>query len=215
MRLVKSSYKINKDFFEAPLDEISSYWLGFILADGYIRRTSKNSVYWGIKLHRKDRKSLEQMTKDMGSTFPVRDYVTLSEVSGNRFCSLIHVHDRKMVSDLEYWGVKVGERNCENVFKLNSVVLRDVIRGLFDGDGNITVAKGKYPRATFLGSLGMLELLKDCLVKVCGMDEVQIQNRGKIGALRYYGWRSHALEHFMYDGANRFMERKRVKFLTV
>ena len=64
--LKNRKYFYNERFFKEPLNEVSAYWLGFIQADGHIRKSS-NGAFLEIDLSKKDVSLLYRFAEDIGS----------------------------------------------------------------------------------------------------------------------------------------------------
>lgn len=132
-------YNFNMEFFESPLNEISSYWLGFIGADGYISSHKEFS----IQLKSTDYEHLKKFNKSMGGNIPVTFFekkpgmIDGKPIPACKICQ-IRIYSTKMVSDLINLGILP---NKSLIFKFpnldNEALMWSFIRGYFDGDGSV------------------------------------------------------------------------------
>ena len=63
-------YKVNEYFFDT-LNEKSSYWLGFLYADGYVRLKDGKSGELKLKLKNTDKNHIQKFLLDIKSEAPI------------------------------------------------------------------------------------------------------------------------------------------------
>ena len=124
-------YSVNDSFFESMTDEMSCYWLGFIVADGCIL-TGRNSLK--IQLSTRDINHLYLFKKDIQAESPVKSY----EYKGRGYCR-ITVTSKQLVQRLSEFGVVPNKTSHEEWDPIEEVIDEEMmghfIRGVFDGDG--------------------------------------------------------------------------------
>ncbi len=135
-----SKYHFNIDFFKNPLNEYSSYWLGFIAADGYISNDYKD---FGITLKKDDQEHLKKFNKQIEGNFPIQ-FRTRKEGSymGKTFCEReqcsIRIYSKEVVSDLGMWNIIPRKSLVLEFPKIeNDSLMWAYLRGYFDGDGSV------------------------------------------------------------------------------
>ncbi|WP_425203616.1 LAGLIDADG family homing endonuclease [Priestia megaterium] len=129
----------NKNYFEIIDTPDKAYWLGFMYTDGYV--TSNNR--WGIQLSSIDREHLEKFLKCFDCNVKIKTRKTPEPFGYNNGkmyeSSGFLINNSKMYNDLLDKGVV---RNKTSLLKFPSEeiipdeLMKDFIRGLFDGDGS-------------------------------------------------------------------------------
>lgn len=153
---VKRKYKINDDYFKTVETHENAYLLGFFCADGYL--TGRG---FGITLADRDKKLLEAIREEMGSTHPFR-YIERHNTWEFR------VERRGIAKDLMNLGI---ERNKSLTIDLSKIVqqanitdelLPYFLLGYFDGDGGIYVCMGANGK-TKQYTMSMTGTMETCL----------------------------------------------------
>lgn len=127
----------NETIFETIDSPEKAYWLGFILADGYV---NEERCFMNIKLNDKDEEHLIKFIKfidgDMGMLYEEYHNITGNRMvyvtaSGKLFTSILVGHNiRQRKSGREQWSDKVPEK-----------YIKDYIRGIIDADGNVSIGE--------------------------------------------------------------------------
>jgi len=132
----KRSFKINHYYFD-ELDDIKAYWLGFLAADGTVRK-NRNEIKIGLKAQ--DAFLLKEFKTNLESEHPLKFYKTKNnyEVVEFRFSS------ERIKKQLAYYSIVPNKtyigitmKNIPDKYKLA------FIKGFFDGDGSYTANKVK------------------------------------------------------------------------
>jgi len=216
----KSSKKYNyyDDIFEKIDTEEKAYWLGFLFADGYVRKRKSNSEL-RLKLSSIDKKHLLKF-----KTFISPDDIpVVYEESKNKSKNgreykksktfKISINSRKIVDDL----IKLGCVNKKSLIiefpKIDSKLEHHFIRGYFDGDGSISYSK-KIICVNFVsGSSLFLEKLSSILNIRSGCKLANLVGSSKI--FKYLNYTTsddiNKIFKYLYDGSI-FLERKYEKF---
>lgn len=149
---IKRRQGVTKKYKLLPLDRVTNleepsvaYFLGFIAADGCIRRT-KYSEQLRIKIHKRDVRLLEDFKSLFKLTNPIVEtkagQVALTVIQNN------------LLNSFSMWNI-VPNKSLRMEFPegIPSKLLRHYIRGYFDGDGHISTVRYKRgnPRVKNIG----------------------------------------------------------------
>jgi len=134
---------INQDFFDIINTEEKAYWLGFLYADGCIylqnheRKNNRICSQYVLKIgiSKKDEIHLQKFADIFNVKLHYRQ-------NGNSIESYVQIYDEYLYNRLYELGMR--NRNL-NIIKNNvsNDLFRHFIRGLFDGDGCITIFSQK------------------------------------------------------------------------
>lgn len=148
------TYFHNFDYFEKIDSHEKSYWLGFIMADGYIQQY-KGKYYGednlGITLHKRDSEILFKFKKAINSTNPVnfyneknqKEWVEKGYAATSDICKII-MKSQKTCDDLMRLGVVYKKsliKRLPDKDKLPNKYFYSYLRGYLDGNGSIHQAK--------------------------------------------------------------------------
>jgi intein/homing endonuclease len=211
VKLIRTNFKkkynnviLNESFFENPNTEKSSYYAGFIAADGCIHQGKmKNSQpVLSIEIHNKDIDILEKF--DIGTDISFRKTRNMCKKS---------ISSSKMCEDLEKYGI-VQNKTFLLTFPSNIDTnnIRHFIRGVFDGDGWFTVTKQGYLRA---GIVGCYEFLLDLQKNLPCKSSINVPKDKKYAILNIYHKESEAFGNFIYKDSTLFLDRKRQIFESI
>jgi len=188
-------YKTKYDFDDtvfSKLNNKSAYWIGFIMADGYI---NGNRLQLGIS--KKDEDVLRQFKDFIKSPDrPIREW----DNNGHPAIE-VRVRSYGFKKDLERYGmgVKKKDRGRINIDLLQENIRKDFLRGYFDGDGGFYVDTRGYLFAEICGYKPTLKDIKNILVsdKVLN-DSKKITKNGKIFRIRFSASDSLRLGRYLY-----------------
>lgn len=137
-REANSRYYFNENFFNKIDTEEKAYWLGFLMADGYISKNN-NSYKVGLTLSTCDYIHLEKLNKSLESNYPVKTYeATKNSYSKNSYSRIIY-YSEIMFNDLLKYNLVEHKTNVlipPDISLLGNYI-SDFIRGYFDGNGSI------------------------------------------------------------------------------
>ena len=161
-------YFCQDDYFENIDTEEKAYWLGFLMADGFIS-IKGNGKRVGISLQAKDCDHIIKFQKAIKTNTPIHTYsVTRGYKIGSMYSRII-VHSAKMIDDLISHGC-VQQKS--NILKpptgVPSELNRHWIRGFMDGNGSITIHKNQYIDSYGIGFVSTDDVLlwiMDVLIK--------------------------------------------------
>ena len=140
---VKRTYKVDENFFKVINTEEKAYILGFICADGHIDR-SRLRVTVSIK----DKDILHKIRNAMHSNHPIKEVQRVNPYNGTerKILTLVElmISGTELVKPLFNMGLTTNKTYTLSGDILKYVpkyLMRDFLRGYFDGDGNVFFGK--------------------------------------------------------------------------
>lgn len=143
----KRTNQIKEDVFDTVTEE-STYWIGFLLADGNVYHPPKRSKQLNLGLAERDWEHLEKFKKFIGSDKP------LYYNKGGVFISF---YSNRIVEKLAEYGIVPRKSNIAKVPEALKNNLH-FWRGMIDGDGWIS---RRQDGSTILGLCGTLDVVSD------------------------------------------------------
>lgn len=222
---IKGRYEVlNENYFEKIDTERKAYFLGLIYADGYV------GVHDELVISFKDNEDglriLNILKDELGFTGDLKTQIQNGGYKPEATCAKLNFSNAKVNSDLRKLGLseyKLESRKC--IPDIPKELVPHFVRGLFDGDGSITVymdsSSGKpCEKATFAvyGNQGLLEELRDIFVNELGCNFTSIRttvNSDKIPEYRVGGKKQlQKVKHYLYDNATIYFNYKKEKFYS-
>lgn len=115
-----------------PRTSEGDYWLGYIIADGYLT-SKKNNYTISLSQNNEDSFHLENYAKFLGKT-TVHDNTS----SGAKLRKYVQFANKETY----LWMNQIGITNAKSGnIQLNIPMNRDILRGIFDGDGSVSENK--------------------------------------------------------------------------
>lgn len=125
----------NHNYFNEPLDEAHTYWIGFLLADGFIseHQPGRNERV-SVRLCAEDRGHLEKLAGSLGSGHKI---LTVDEAGGAQSVQL-SIASPELANSLMRYNV-MPRKSAMHLFSelIPADLLRHYFRGYFDGNGSI------------------------------------------------------------------------------
>lgn len=209
-----------ENFFEVIDTEEKAYILGFLIADGYVIYPKKKgaSPFWGITLQFRDRYILETIKDIIGIDNKITDYQSKHNTQKKRNESSLLVVSQKMVMDLEKYGIV--PRKCHIIqfpSNIEDKLIPHLIRGIFDGDGSITVGNVKFSGNEFIPkAIQDILFLKLNIPKHTITCSTYISKKGDItyNYVLKFGAKKDvkAFYEYIYKDATIYLARKKEKF---
>lgn len=196
---------IKEDIFEKIDNEEKAYWLGFIMADGYISKY--NQIEVSIQLS--DKEHLKKLKEFVNTNTPIIEDNTKYNRCRLLFCS------KKMAGDL----AKLGCTNKKsltlafpNKEQVPDIFLKDFIRGYVDGDGCICITE-----KTLAFSITSNDIfIKGMLTRTGWInDECNYYPSGN--AITWRCWKKYIIKYlsYLYEGSTIYLERKFEKYKSL
>lgn len=199
-------YKLNEHFFDG-LNEKSSYWLGFLYADGYVRMKDGKSGELKIKLKDTDKGHIEKFLKDIECEKPIKCGID----GKSKFCS-VTIYSNSLVNKLFDLGCVNNKTQKIRLPKLNEPLMSHFIRGYFDGDGSIS--KVKRRDNSFTVSICSNNSFNDDVINFLGFGTAyKYENYSVIKINKIMDIMS--FRDYIYSNAVTLLERKLIKFKQI
>jgi len=191
---------LNENFFQNIKTERQAYWLGFIMADGCIFKTS-TSYRLDIGLKKEDFKHLQKFHKDIDSIRDVKIYPYK--------CYSFHT-SKKLCKDLISLGCTERKSLTLEYPNIPKILERHLIRGYFDGDGCISKhRKSNNIRLSFVGTKNVLHAIQVNLQK----PNVKLVKSGNAYTLGINGNKqSKRILEYLYKDSTIYLDRKYKKY---
>ena len=197
----------NRNAFQNIETEEDAYWLGFLLADGYI---SEDRWLVQLKLAKKDIEHLRKFLKYLN--YSDIDNNIKTDVGGaytrDNKCSVVKVNGEQIVKNLQQYNLFQKKSGKEIPYKCQTVDLEKAyIRGIIDGDGFLRTTQDGFG---IVGSYEVLKYIKDFIQEnICDVTTNSIMNHGTIYKIEIHGINkvSTILQYF-YKNAHIYLDRK-------
>lgn len=173
IKIGKMIYQYNQKYFEFINTNEKAYWIGFIMADGYvfdnrIKENKSTSSGFRIRLSYIDKTHLEKMVKCMNGNIPVRIVKNYGTISKNcNDLAELQVLNKNITEDLFNIGFSNGNKSLKefipNVILNNESLTKSFILGLWDGDGYIACLKNNRYEWGLLSSEEVINFIKNFL----------------------------------------------------
>lgn len=203
----KSRYSLNERYFENIDTGSKAYWLGFIAADGcVVNQKGRRHLY--IELSEKDKCHLEAFKKEIEFEGPIYDMKARGRSSSS--CK-IQVSSSRMAADLVESGVVPNKTHILKAPEIDPKLYHHWIRGMFDGDGSISLSKDGYLSGEFFGTKEVVEFI---VKNIPGTNTVSKKNSSE-GYYHSFGGNgtSTKIYNYLYRDSEICLERKKNKFL--
>jgi len=138
-RIQGNCKKIDEDYFKSINSYDKAYWLGIILSDGTIDKKG-----YKISLTSKDLELIEKFRNAIGSEHKISKIDRIDNRNGKNYISyIIQIGSKKFVRNIINIGITTKKSyDCE--FPMIDIkYYNSFIRGLFDGDGTISIIRNK------------------------------------------------------------------------
>ena len=222
---VKGRYEVlNQDYFEVIDTERKAYFLGLIYADGYV------GIHDELVISFKDNEDgiriLNILKEEVGFTGELKTQIQNGGYKPKATCAKLNFSNAKINSDLRKLGLSEYKlKSRKHIPDIPKELIPHFIRGLFDGDGSITVyydsSSGKpCEKATFAvyGNDSLLQEIRDIFINELGCNYTSIRTTGnsdKIPEYRVGGKKQlQKVKHYLYDNATIYFQYKRDKFYS-
>ena len=213
-------YFVNQDYFSVIDNEWKAYWLGFLYADGSVRKVKKHKAkeenVLGVSLSAVDEDHLLKFKESIQSTSPIKLKKTNYK---DYMCVKFTVCNKKIIDDLIDKGCyprKTFLLKPPGEEKVPRYLLRHFIRGFFDGDGCIHVNIEKRQSCiSFTGTKEMLEFVRGVFIEEANGTKVSVicKKKNNVYVLQYSNiYVIENIYNFLYKESNIFLQRKLEKF---
>lgn len=209
-------YDVNDDYFSEIKTQKQSYWLGWMMSDGNIRKDKSRIT---LKLASKDRCVIEDFKNDLKAEIPIMyekpRIAVLNGIKINGTGSyILSFNSEKIKRDLSYHGIVPAKTyTCEFPKNLKEEYYPGFIAGLISGDGSISVYKKKnYLTGSFVGTKELVESVKSILVEKIGYNPekkiMNLKHSNPLYALYLSRGQTLSLYYWLKDNGTALMPRK-------
>lgn len=223
--LRKSKYYYQKDFFKDINTPNKAYWLGFIYADGYVtKQKDKTETYTvGIELPVCDESHLKNFNKDIGGNICIARRHRVCEYRGKKIsgdiCS-IRIYCSEMGIDLIKHGCCLNKSKIKPApIGIPDELVRDFIRGYFDGNGSVTSSFSKkanrsYTKITI--SSGSMEFIKwiSSYLSSINISNSYYDDGNYCFKLQISSNSINSFLNYIYKNSERYLSRKYEKYMV-
>lgn len=199
-------YSWNDNYFETIDTEDKAYWLGFLMADGYIT----NRKVLGVKLAIKDIGHLEKLRDSLDSNIPIHVYESNPESysgSNYKYC-VFNITSKKMYQDLVNKGLTPNKSKTLKFPSIDKELIPHFIRGYFDGDGSIYSSKS----GTCVSMLGTKDFLSIVKPVIAPNSKSKVYESKGIHYISLGGNNAKSALKILYDNATIYLDRKYNKY---
>lgn len=201
---------LNKRYFEYIFTEEQAYWLGFILADGYINEEHNVLTF---SLGEKDKEHLKKFLRSINASDEEVETMITSTFGGaytrDNLTVRLTICGKDLVADLKKYGLKQAksEKEIPYIFE-NELLEKAYVRGIFDGDGYIRSTQLGFG---FVGSYDTMNYIKDFCLRRFGkiFEKVNVCSHGTIFRFATNGKNSTKIFlDYLYSDASIYLDRK-------
>ena len=195
--------KFNRSIFHVLDTEEKAYWLGFILADGYI---NEDKNFLRIKLAQVDEKHLQKFCLFMEEPDNVIKYDTGGAYTKNNICSFVEFDSKELIQDLKLYNLYQGKSGNEQPINMpNEQMELAYLRGMIDGDGHVENGYFKY-----VGSLKSCQYIKNKFSKWYDFknENKYIYKHGTIFSFEIRSKQVNEILKKIYNNATIYLDRK-------
>lgn len=147
-------YSLDETVLDDPLTDAAAYWVGFLMADGYVDRPAKESSQrFGVALAKKDKEHVQNLASFFGSDAP------LQPKAAGHGAFLWSCRSDYLCRRLASFGVVPAKSRSASPSPSVSCS-RHFWRGMWDGDGQVGKGNG-CPLLSLIGSYPMIYAFVD------------------------------------------------------
>lgn len=204
-RQAARKYIVNQHVFDKIDNELAAYWLGFIYADGCVRKT-----FLQVILSIKDVQVLANLRDFMQSNCPISIRTAKSGYGAGKQVARVAFFGEHLSERLRELGILTGRPNHKlAIDAIPESLLHHWIRGFFDGDGSADGNKSIW----FCGPQKLMEFLRSLFAKRADRNpnlKIIKHCKSELYYLRYKGfYNAHTIAGIMYKDATVWLTRKR------
>jgi hypothetical protein len=208
-------YDCNEHAFDEIDSEATAYWLGFLMADGYV-----NKEYAGMELSlkAKDKNHIQKFLDFMESNHPILDKIV--KIDDHEFIACrATIRSKHLAKQLAKHGCAPRKSLTLKFPKIKMELLHHFMRGYFDGDGTVTTsALSRGRRRLHFGIVGtedFLDIFESHLYKL-GINHNKYQRCGNAWQTQHSGnSQAQIFFDFLYKDATVYLDRKYDLFTAV
>lgn len=217
----KNKYSFNESYFDTIDTEHKAYWLGFLMADGYILSKRKGeranqSQSFGFSISTKDIELLKNFKKDLNAENPINIYTSNSGFKENAPAGRILLTSQHTVDCLKSHGIVENKTFITKMPNINENLIPHFIRGYSDGDGSIVIDKNNRVQWAFCGTKELLSSFQEFFGTDYKLTQRFPERQNNNWTLKITGWTNipRCLD-ICYSEATIFLKRKYDKYVEI
>lgn len=191
-------YDLNQQVFEKITPE-SSYWIGFLLADGCVSKEEKGSDMISLRLCDKDKSHLKKFRNFLETEKPI-----YKETSRKHIENSFYISSQKIVDDLKRFGVIPRKSLIANPKGIDN---RDFWRGVVDGDGCLYLSQKGFPSLILYGAEQVCKKFQDFVKNFC-KTKASFHQKQNIYYFSISGSYARKTAKKLYENAEVYLDRK-------
>jgi DNA-binding transcriptional regulator WhiA len=211
--LTNRRFNVNHKYFDVIDTEEKAYWLGFLFADGCVRKVKSGSQLV-LKLSTKDEEHLNLFKKNIESEhnifYSVSQVMSKSNVLSISNNCILRVSSNEMVEGLIKQGCVPRKTFTIERPRINDNLIRHFIRGFYDGDGNFFYSeKTKMSAITIVSASDKFRtFLIDVMSSIPGIGKIHLdEKKYTIKLVNIEGIMNFL--SYIYDNSNIELKRKK------
>lgn len=219
----KNKYNFDENYFDEINSEHKAYWLGFLMADGYIlsKRKRNNRVdesqSFGFCINMKDAELFDYFKQDLKAENPVNIYGDYgSSFSSTAKTGRILLTSQHTVDMLKKWGIVENKTFITQMPDIKEEFIPAFIRGYSDGDGSITIDKNNRISWNFCGTKELLTSFQDFFGTNYKLSQRFPERHNNNWQLGISGWKNvPCCLDIAYKDATIYLKRKYNKYVEI
>lgn len=205
-------YIIDENIFDKLDTPEKTYWLGFLMGDGWVFRAQ-----FGLSLQEKDKHHVYKFRNFLQSNHPINRVPNKNKIDGSPSISYaIRIWNKQINTMLRTYGIAEDKTHLAK-FPTNipEEFLSHYMRGLIDSDGCFCLKQKNRNRLSinFVSTVAFAEKFQQILMEKCDLNKTSLEKQTNTNfiAIVNYGGNKQLLRicKFLYSNATVFLERKR------
>lgn len=218
----RNKYNFDESYFDVIDTEHKAYWLGFLMADGYIlsKRKGKRkneSQSFGFAISVKDMEMFDYFKKDLQAENPVNIYRNTTTSFGDDFSyGRILLTSQHAVDSLKSHGIVENKTFVTEMPALSEELIPHFIRGYSDGDGSVTRDINNRVSWAFCGTKELLTSFQEYFGTNYKLSQRFPERHNNNWTLKISGWTNvPRLLDIVYKDATIYLKRKYDKYVEI
>ena len=219
-------YSVDDSYFDEIDTERKAYWLGFLIADGFLTNSGHSKESFGIALKSEDKYILDELKKDLNATYPIHEYENKIVFDGVNYGSVkyskIVIKSKQIFKALQNLGLTVNKsyNACLPLDKVPKELWNHLIRGYFDGDGSFSSPGDKKYHTYDIKFTGTLEVVSS-IRNILGKDNLKLyqrypnKNNNNYSLVICGDKQCYNIGKWMYKNSTIYLERKYSRYLEL
>ena len=216
----KQKYAIDEHVYDTIDNQDKAYFLGLLMADG---NSSSSGYCIRIDLQERDRELVEKFRRlfktNRPLTFSPKKTTEGHMCQAQIGCAITNKHVAK---SLAKWGIVPNKTFIASFPEdLDAQYYPHFIRGLFDGDGSLSIDTIKNAQSfTIAGTEKLLLRIQEILCAACDLNKTKLIHHntkgGGVYAIHYGGsLQVTRIKDYLYKDAITYLQRKKDKFDSI